>query len=79
MANKDMDAGRWAGSLMLKCMVELHTENQVTPSSNHMLELANQASANPGVFFANLAEAMGSSGYSAEEAGKGIVPGGRET
>lgn len=35
--------------------------------------------ANPGVFFANLAEAMGSSGYSAEEAGKGIVPGGRET
>lgn len=44
-----------------------------------MVELANQASANPGVFFANLAEAMGSSGYSAEEAGKGIVPGGRET
>ena len=30
--------------------------------------------ASPGVFFANLAEAMGSSGYSAEEAG--IVPGG---
>jgi len=63
---------------MLKCMV-FHTENQVTTSSNHMVELANQASANPGVFFANLAEAMGSSGYSAEEAGKGIVPGGRET